>query len=184
MSMNRFRVWGLSTALAVGVGGPVVAADPPAPPAPGEQTTLMSKLFGPRPPKPTGSAGPLGVVTITAPLPADVLAEALRAERDAYLRRMSVCTELRRIAVERGDDALVRQTDELERQAGALYNARVAALGVPRTKSPLPEPTAPYTTIATTPGEMSSARMSADKLVAPAAPIPASATAQVREVKP
>ena len=36
---------------------------------------------------------------------------------------------------------MVRQADELERQFGALYNARVAALGVSRTKAPLPEPT-------------------------------------------
>jgi hypothetical protein len=110
------------------------------------------------------------------PLPADQLAEALRAEQDAYLRRVSVCTELRRIAVQQGDDATVRQADELERQFGALYSARVAALGVTRTKAPLPEPTSMSEAIAV--------RSAANRLLAPPAPVAGTTTAQVREVLP
>jgi hypothetical protein len=36
------------------------------------------------------------------------------------------------------DEALMRQVDDLERQATALYTARVAALGVPKVKAPPP----------------------------------------------
>jgi len=178
--MNRFRVWGLSAALAVGVGSPIFADQP----LPGEQTTLLNKLFGPRPPKPAGPTVSNRPITITAPLPPEVVKEALRAEQDAYLRRVSVCNELQRIGLERGDESLVRQAAELERQSAALYNARVASLGVTRTKAPLPEPTMPYTALAAPPGDPGSVKMAANKLVAPVAPVPAGSTAQAREVKP
>lgn len=50
-----------------------------------------------------------------------------------------VCLKLRQVAVESNDEQLIRQVDELERQATVLYNTRVAALGVPKVKAPLPE---------------------------------------------
>ena len=173
--MNRFRVWGLSAALAVAAGGPAAAAEDP----PAEKPSLFKKMFATKKPGPSVSQRP---VTIAAPLPPDQLVEALRAEQDAYLRRVSVCTELRRVAVERGDEPLARQADELERQAGAVYSARVAALGVSKTKAPLPEPS-----VAAGDPQLRdpvSARSAADRLVAPAAPVPGTTTAQVREVRP
>jgi hypothetical protein len=150
-----------------------------------EQTTLVNKIssmFGPRKPKP---AGPSALPPVQAPLTPEVKADALRAEQDAYLRRVSVCTELRRVAMERGDDALARQADELERQAGALYNARVAGLGVSRVKAPLPETTTAlneFDALGFPPDQSATAK--ANRLTAPAAPIPANATVQVREVAP
>jgi hypothetical protein len=179
--MKRIRLLGLSAALAA--GGTVAAADPPAPPPPREQTTLMNKLFGPKPPKPVGPtiAGatvPQRPPTITAPLPPEVVRDALRAEQDAYLRRLSVCTELRRVAAEKGDDALSRQADELERQVTALYHARVNGLGVPRVKAALPEAGTGLASLEppTSPAEK------ARKLEAPAAPVPGSTAGVVREV--
>jgi hypothetical protein len=182
--MKRIRVFGLTIALAAGWGGPALAAEPPP-----ERTTLMAKLFGPSKPKQSGPTvrDPQRPLTISMPLPPDQLAEALRAEQEAYLRRVSVCTELRRIAVERGDDAMAHQADELERQVGALYNARVAALGVARTKAPLPEPSIASRGPVDGPtllSESASAKIAARQLEAPPAPVPGTTTAQVREVKP
>src|SRR5262245_18684121 len=119
----------LASGLVVAAESRLLAANPPA-----TKSTLFKKLFGPSDPKPNGPTvrQPGRPLTVSGPLPSDQLAEALRAEQDAYLRRVSVCTELRRIAVEQGDDITVRQADELERQFGALYSARVAALGVTR----------------------------------------------------
>src|SRR5437016_3174761 len=97
--MKRYRIWGLSAALVAGVGGPALAGDP-APPLP-EHTTLVDKLFGPKKPKPASPTEKTGPVTIAAPLSPEMLADALRAEQDAWLRRISVCTELRRLALER-----------------------------------------------------------------------------------
>ena len=67
---------------------------------------------------------------------------ALRAEREAYGRRLEICTKLRQVAFDKNDDALARQVDDLERQASNLYNQRVEALGVPKVKVPLPSPSA------------------------------------------
>jgi hypothetical protein len=131
--MNRLRVWGLTAAAAAGLGGLAWAGDPNIGP---DQTTLMQKLFGPHQPKPSAStAAPATPATINAPLSPEVLARCLRAEQEAYLRRVSVCTELRRVAEEKGDADLSRQADAFEREAASVYNARVAALGVSRGKS-------------------------------------------------
>jgi hypothetical protein len=89
--------------------------------------------------------------------------------------------------MERGDEALARQADELERQAAVLYNARVAGLGVSRGKSPLPETTTTASLNSLDPLSFpidQSATAKANRLTAPAAPIPANTTAQVREVAP
>lgn len=178
--MNRLRLWGLSAAVAAGMGGPAIAAAPPV--AQPEKMTLMKKLVGPptaRAPGPTVRAS--GPPTIYAPLPPSLLADALRAEQDAYLRRVSVCTELRRVAIQRGDDLLARQADELERQAAAVYNARVAGLGVSQVKAPLPEPRGTGLANLDSP---TAPEQAAQQLSAPAAPVAGTTTAQVREVKP
>lgn len=176
--MRRYRVWGATAALACGLGGPAAAADAPAQP-----TTLMHKLFGPKPPKPAGPAANADrPATITAPLAPEVVADALRAEQDAYLRRVSVCTELRRVAVEKGDDALARQADELERQASTLYNLRVTGLGVSPRKAPRTAP-AKELDVADR-GAAGTAVTQARRLEAAASPVAGTTTAQVREVKP
>ncbi len=186
--MSRFRAWGVAAALAVGVGAPVVAASPTATDA----RPWYKKMFSA--PKP--AVGPVvrnGPVvgtprTPTAPLPPDVVQAAVKAEVDALHRRMTVCTELRQIAFDKNDDALMRQVDELERQAKAVYEARVAALGVSKTaKAPLP--TGSNTGFAASfdlaPEKPLDPKVAAARLVAPAAPVPVSGTAEVvREVKP
>ena len=136
--MHRFRAWGLAAALAVGAGAPAAAADPSARPP----TTLFAKLFGPSKPKngpvARGSSQSLRPPTVTAPLPPEVLTAAFQAEQEALIRRMDVCVKLRQAAMEANDEPLMRQVDDLERQATTLYNARVAALGVPKVKAPAP----------------------------------------------
>lgn len=175
--MKRFRAWGVTAALAAGAGMPAIAADPPAVP---KQTTLANKLFGPSKPKPagptvrTGTAAP-AMKPAPTPLTPEAVLDALRAEQDAYLRRLTTYGELRRVGSETNNDALVRQADELERQATALYNSRVAALGVPRVKAPLPDPT---------PSGLASAefdpKAAANRLTTPAAPTATGGTAEVK----
>lgn len=131
--MNRLRVWGLSAAVAATLGGLALAGDPNMGP---DQTTLMQKIFGPKQPKASGPAAQDTPATVTAPLSPEVLAKCLQVEQEAYLRRVSVCTELRRVAEEKGDVDLSRQADAFEREAASLYNARVAALGVAKARSP------------------------------------------------
>jgi len=153
--MPRIRAWGLAAAATVGLSSPTLAGDPTRPP-----TTLAAKLFGPSKPKPGPTVRP--PLTITAPLTADVLAAALDAEQKAWERRVSVCDKLKTIALETNDDALMRQAEDLERQATALYNARVAALGIPKAKEPS-EPIADR-------GSSDAMKTATKKLMAPAAP--------------
>ena len=129
--MNRFRAWGLTAALAAGAGAPAATAGEPVPP-----NTVFNKLFGPKP-KPAPAARPATPEqAAAAPLAPEVVASSLRAEQEAWERRMSVCLKLRQVAAESNDDALTRQVDELERQATAVYAARVQALGVPKVRTP------------------------------------------------
>lgn len=114
--MHRFSAWGAVLALAAGAGGMAAAADT-------------------KPARPASSMRP---PVIVEPLPPDILAEAVRAEQDAYIRRLDVCTRLRAIAAEKNDDNLAQQAAELERRATALYEARVARLGVKPSGSPAP----------------------------------------------
>lgn len=86
----------------------------------------------------TFSKSPKAAPVIIAPPPAEVIAEAIRAEMDAYARRLDACTRLRQIAIETGNDALLNDADDIERQAALLYQARVARLGI-NAKSPLNE---------------------------------------------
>jgi hypothetical protein len=172
--MNRLRVWGLSAALAAGVGGQAVAGDPY---MSSEQTTLMSKIFSPKPSRPLGPSGPPAPATITAPLTPEALAGCLKAEQDAYLRRVNVCDKLRRVADETADPVLSRKAEELERQAEALYNARIAALGLNKSRA-TPRQSAETVKDPDTIGEP--APLKADQLIAPTPPV----SGDVREVKP
>jgi len=98
--MLRFRAWG---PYAVLVACTVAFADPPTP-------------------------GP--AARRVAPLSPEALVEVMQAERDAYSRRLDVCTQLRRIAIETNDPKLEAEALQLEQLAETTYKQRVAKLGV------------------------------------------------------
>jgi hypothetical protein len=187
--MSRFRSWGVAAALAVGATAPVVAADAP---ATTDSRPWYKRVFSssPKPAGPTVRSGPVTGAP-TATLPPDVVADAVKAEYAAWERRMSVCLKLREAALARNDEALQKQVDELERQANAIYQQRVSALGVPKHKAPLPP--ASNTGFAASfdlaPEKPIDPKAAAAKLVAPSAPVlVGTASAQVgpdvREVNP
>lgn len=132
-SMRRFGAWGLTAALATGAGVAAgIAADPPVPPS-STAKPWYGRLLGdsePGQPPATERATPARPPIPTAPLAPEVVADALQAEQDAYLRRLEVCTKLRQLALESNDEAMLQQADTLERQATALYHGRVARFGV------------------------------------------------------
>ncbi|VTR99998.1 unnamed protein product [Gemmata massiliana] len=197
--MSRLRAWGVAAALAVGTttATPAIAADNGS--ATDERPWYKKVFSAPKPTGPTVRSGPvMGGPRPAAPLPPDVVQGAVQAEAEALLRRLTVCTELRQAALEKTpvDEALMRQVDELERQANAIYQTRVAALGVSKnTKAPLPSNSVASFDLA--PEKPLDAKAAAAKLVAPAAPVPVSGTAalggtsaparptqEVREVNP
>jgi hypothetical protein len=132
--MRRFTARGLAVAaLTAAALGAAAAADKPA------DSPWYSRVLGKSEPKPAdpptfGSApAPARPPAVVGPLDPVAQADALRAEQDAWQRRMDVCLKLRQVAAARNDEALATRADELERQATALYQQRVARIGV---KSP------------------------------------------------
>ncbi len=202
--MSRFRAWGMAAALAVGTGVPGGAFAADAPSATTDTRPWYKRMFfAPKPVSPATPAepgprvgvtvAPPGQAPMSRPLSADAISAALQAEQTAYLRRLNVCVELRKAAVARGDEALVREVDEIERQAVAVYKKRVAALGVSKSlRAPLPNSGAGFAaSLDLAPEKPVDPKVAAARLVAPAAPVPVSgATASVtptqivREVQP
>lgn len=188
--MRRFRAWGVAAALAIGAGAPAAAADPPS--ATTDSRPWYKRMFvsAPKPAGPTVRSGPVAVappnqMPTSTPLSPEAVAVAFKAENDAYLRRLDVCVKLRQAALDRNDDSLWRQVDELERQAKAIYEQRVGALGIPKSaKAPLPSNTGFAASLDLAPEKPIDPKAAAAKLVAPAAPVPVSGTAEAREVKP
>jgi hypothetical protein len=126
----------------------------------------------------------------SATLPPEMVADAMKAEWAAWERRTNVCLKLREAAIARNDEALMRQVDELERQTNAIYKQRVAALGVPNSKAPLPSSSSTgfAASFDLAPTKPEDPKVTAARLIAPAAPVPVSGTASaapgqgVREV--
>src|SRR5262245_17379731 len=176
-SMSRFRMWGVAAALAVSAPASAVAAEPP--PTTTERPWYKKMFFSaPKPAGPAVRSGPVAaaparVPTATPTLSPEVVADAVRAEREAWERRMAVCLRLRQVALDRNDEALMRQVDELERHANALYQQRVQALGVPKVKSPLPpNSSAGFAASLDLAPEKTDPKAAAARLTAPGAPVP------------
>jgi hypothetical protein len=162
--MLRYRAWAAGFALSA--GALAYAADPPAP-----RSGVRA----------VGGTPKTASLTPPSALPADLVQTALKAEFAAWERRVGVCLRLRQIALETNDEGLMRQADDLEQRANALYQARASALGVPKVKAPLPATAAALELL---PEKPTDAKAAAAKLTAPASPVPAGETAEVREVKP
>jgi hypothetical protein len=107
--MLRYRAW--AAAVALGAGALAYAADPPAP-----RSGVRA----------AGGAPKTASVTPPSALPAETVQAALKAEYEAWERRVGVCLRLRQIALDKNDEALMRQADELEQRANALYQARAS----------------------------------------------------------
>lgn len=104
--MLRFRAWGPFAALAACCAAPVFADK--GPPSPGQPAPVAR----------------------VAPLSPEAMVEAMQAERDAYTRRLDICTQLRRVAAETNNAKLETEALQLEQMAEMTYKQRVAKLGV------------------------------------------------------
>jgi len=131
--MRLMRTWGL--AACVVAGGTLSAAEPAATKdeaKPSWFTRMVSGSPKPSDKEKTFAEAALRPKPMVGPYEAGVLADALKAEQDAWDRRLEVCRKLREQAGE--SEGLLRQVDELEKRATNLYHQRVARLGV---KGPL-----------------------------------------------
>lgn len=134
--MHRFLARGL-VALSAGIGTAAVAADPPTPDKPPTESRSFFARLNPFGGGDAARPAPGPRLQPVGPLSAERMVVALQAEKDAYTRRLDVCLRLKEIALERKDEKLEAAVCELEKQAYATYQARVARLGV-QSGGPLP----------------------------------------------
>jgi hypothetical protein len=79
------------------------------------------------------SAGPATAATpspsvATKPDGKEQSTRVVADEQKIYLQRLEACTKLREAAIEKGDDDLMRQADDLEMQATEVYRRKISAL--------------------------------------------------------
>ena len=137
--MDRFAVRACLIAFVAGSCVTAYAAEPIS----GEKMESKpwyTRLMGDSKPKPDAdktyaATPPRPAVVLT--LDPSVLTDALRAEQEAWDRRMEVCRRLREVASPGDSEAITKQANDLEKQATALYHQRVARLGV---KGPMRAP--------------------------------------------
>jgi hypothetical protein len=125
--MHRLTAWGGALALLVGLGAFARAGDPDDAPVPDIDPGLRSFCrwngVPPEKPKPLEKRA----ATPVRPRPS-VLKATQRAQEEAnLLRRLAVIDRLQQIALDTGDDALKKQTEQLEEEARKVYAARLAA---------------------------------------------------------
>jgi hypothetical protein len=195
--MNRIRVWGVAAlgALAAAAAARAVAADSPAATTTDDRPWYVRMFVSP--PAQSGPVTPTNAPIAAVPglthagsaLSPEMVAEARKAEQDAWQRRMAVCLKLREAAITLNDKRLERTAEELERQVDALYKQRVAALGLPKVKAALPAPPSgpAVTSLDLGPTIPPEPKPAPAPLVAPGQPVPVSGAASLppaREVNP
>jgi hypothetical protein len=126
--MRRFGAWGISLALLAVLSLPAGGAEPPSPVPEvrssdvGLSVPWYRRLFA-------GTQKPTQIVPSSSQATRrEAAAKTLSEEQAVYLQRLAVCTRLREIALLSGDDGLVTQADDLEKQATELYHKKVAHL--------------------------------------------------------
>ena len=145
--MNRRTPWAGAAALAalVGLGTASFGADEPTPRA-------RRSTFGNKPAPKPAVVPPIDAKP--TPDPAAVAASQRDDEEANYLRRLAVIDRLRTIGRDTQNDELLRQADELDEKAAAVYRYRTShlpsarAVGdsvqlIDRTLGPAGKPTLP-----------------------------------------
>jgi len=129
---------GFALLLGIGLAAPLLAADPPddAEPSTGLNFHWASWMQDTGRPVPKKKAPATKSKDTAAAKPAAAkvanVVDRVTTERErevkAYLRRVTVCDELRRVALETHDEVLERKVDFLEQRAKAVYEQRTAHL--------------------------------------------------------
>jgi len=139
--MRTLGVWGIGTALLLGLGAAAPAGEKPAagddsqPAARQDGGHFLNWFSGP--PKPAANKNAdrkkPDVAVKASPAPVVDTAAAVRArEEAAYLRRLAVCDKLQEVAQDTNDGELSRLAEQLAEQAWQVYLQRTAQLPASR----------------------------------------------------
>lgn len=136
--MREVGVRGMAAALVLGLGAAIAAAGQPDSDAKAGSHGLLADLFVDKA-KEKAAADKAAVEEKTAaPRSAEEVAAEQQRHMNAILRRMEVCDRLRTIALQSGNEELLRQADELEARARDLYRRQIAQLPLPAVASEKP----------------------------------------------
>ena len=126
--MRRVGAWGVAAALIAGLGVAAVMADD----ADSDAKTTPAKSgwwsswLGEKPkPKVKTTKKPINEER-PLPRPVEPAGAEQQREMNAVLRRMEVCDRLRTVALQTGNDELMRQAEELEARAQEIYRRHTA----------------------------------------------------------
>lgn len=116
--------------LVFGLAGPAFAADPPAEEStsvPWYRWLFLGERSKPAADKPTPAAG--GTTPTAAPaMSKEALAKKWADEQKLYVERLQAITKIKQVALEQGDEGMLKKAEELEAQAEELYKLRTAKL--------------------------------------------------------
>jgi hypothetical protein len=122
--------------LVLALAAPALAADPPA-----EESTSIPWyrwLFLGERSKPAPEKPPTAAVRDKPPAAAtpsissrEAATKMIADEQKIYLERLKAITQIKRIALEQGDEAMIRKAEELEAKAEEVYKLRMAKLPNP-----------------------------------------------------
>jgi len=131
--MSRIGAWGLTVAVGIAGAGALSATEPTTGPKVTDAKPWYQRLTGggtdAKKDEPTVKAAARPSIII-APLAPEVISEAVKAEETACTRRLDACTKLRQFAIDKNDDKLLTQIDDVERQAIEMCQQRVSRMGV------------------------------------------------------
>jgi len=119
-----------ATILLLGLSAPALAADPPAseepPSVPWYRWLFLGERAKPVPPKPAivnkAPAAP------PAAAGKDTAARTLAEERSVFLERLKAISRIKEIALDQGDEEMLRRAEELEEQAEEVFRQRTVRL--------------------------------------------------------
>ncbi len=129
--MRRLGSWGMAAALIVGLGAAAAVAEEPDGDAKAvsAKSGWWSNWLGEKPkPKAKIEKKPASEDTPAPPHTADMGVVEQKRQMNAVLRRMEVCDRLRMVALQNGNEELMRQADELEARAREVYRQQTAQL--------------------------------------------------------
>lgn len=111
--------------LVFGLAAPAFAEDPPA-----EETSVpwYRWLFLGERAKPAPAARGTTPAPTAPPITKEALAKKWADEQKIYLERLSAISQIKRVALEQGDEGMLKKAEELEAQAEELYKLRTAKL--------------------------------------------------------
>lgn len=105
---------------------PAVAADPPpadeTPSIPWYRWVFLGERSKPKPAKPAVAT------TAAKPPTREAAARLLAEENKVYIQRLAAISQIRRVADEQGDEAMLKKADELEEQAAKVHAERTGKL--------------------------------------------------------